>query len=136
MGRFNRYLGPPRHGTTDGHAPREVWCVPAGAPLTGCDDRQTATGFKERAVMTVFWIIGLSALVVIWAITIVDVFRHHHSGSATVGWLVLIVLVPFVGALVYWGMRKPSRDEVEQQYLGEAELRRSTAARPFDSTGL
>jgi uncharacterized membrane protein YhaH (DUF805 family) len=86
--------------------------------------------------MTVFWIIGVSALAVIWAISIVDVFRRHHSGKATVGWLALIVLLPFVGALIYWGMRKPTRDEVEQQYLGEAELRRSTAARPFDSTGL
>ena len=86
--------------------------------------------------MTVFWIIGAIALAVIWAITIVDLFRHHHSGGATVGWLVLIVLLPFVGALIYWAIRTPSRDEVEQQMLGEAELRRSAAARPFDSTGM
>jgi len=86
--------------------------------------------------VTVFWIIGVSALVVIWAITIVDLFRHHYSGATTAGWLALIVLLPFVGALIYWGMRKPSRDEIEQQMLGEAELRRSAAARPFDSTGL
>jgi phospholipase D-like protein len=86
--------------------------------------------------MTVLWIVGLSALVVIWGITIVDLFRRHYSGSATVGWLALIVLLPFIGALIYWGMRKPTASEVEQQYLGEAELRRSTAARPFDSTGL
>ena len=86
--------------------------------------------------MTVFWIIGVTALAVIWAISIVDVFRRHFSAGTTVGWLALIVLLPFVGALIYWGMRKPTRDEVEQQYLGEAELRRSTAARPFDSTGL
>jgi hypothetical protein len=46
------------------------------------------------------------------------------------------VLLPFIGAFIYWALRKPSRDEVEQQYLGEAELRRTTAARPFDNTGL
>ena len=86
--------------------------------------------------MTVFWIIAVSALVVIWAITIVDVFRGHHSGAATVGWLALIVLLPFIGALIYWAMRKPTQTEVEQQYLGEAELRRNTAAQRFDSTGL
>jgi hypothetical protein len=86
--------------------------------------------------MTVFWIIGLGVLAVIWGITIVDVFRRHYSGRATVGWLALTVLVPFIGALIYWGMRKPTPLEVEQQYLGEAELRRSAAARPFDSTGL
>jgi hypothetical protein len=86
--------------------------------------------------MTVFWIIGLSALAVIWAITVVDVFRRHYSAATTVGWLALIVLLPFIGALVYWGTRKPTAQEVEQQRLGEAELRRSAAARPFDSTGL
>jgi hypothetical protein len=86
--------------------------------------------------MTVFWIIGVIALAIIWGITIVDLFRRHYSGAATVGWLALIVLLPFIGALAYWVVRKPSREEVEQQYLGEAELRRSTAARPFDSTGL
>jgi len=86
--------------------------------------------------MTVLWIIGISALAVIWAITIVDLVRHRYSGSTTVGWLALIVFLPFVGALIYWGMRKPSRDEVERQMLGEAELRRSVAARPFDSTGM
>ena len=51
-------------------------------------------------------------------------------------WLALIVLLPFVGALIYWGMRKPSQDEIDQHMLGEAELRRSAASRPFDSTGL
>jgi Phospholipase_D-nuclease N-terminal len=86
--------------------------------------------------MTVFWIIGGCALAVIWVISIVDVFRRHHSGAATVGWLALIVLLPFIGALIYWATRKPTPGEVEQQYLGEAELRRSAAARPFDSTGL
>ena len=86
--------------------------------------------------MTVFWIIGVTACAVIWAISIVDVFRRHFSAGTTVGWLALIVLLPFIGALIYWAKRKPTPDEVEQQYLGEAELRRSTAARPFDSTGL
>ena len=64
--------------------------------------------------MTVFWIIGITALVVIWVMTIVDLFRHHQSGAATAGWLALIVLVPFIGAVVYWAKKKPSGDEVEQ----------------------
>jgi hypothetical protein len=86
--------------------------------------------------MTVFWIIGVSALAVIWVISIVDVFRRHYSGGATVGWLALIVLVPFVGAVIYWSVRKPSQEEIDQAYLGQAELRRSAASRPFDSAGL
>jgi hypothetical protein len=76
--------------------------------LDGVRGSPDKTGPEGRIVMTVFWIIGISALAVIWAITIVDLFRHHHSGATTAGWLA----------------------------LGEAELRRSAAARPFDSTGM
>jgi hypothetical protein len=112
-----------------------------GSPYSRDAGRRTrvlasAKNPEERTVMTVFWIIGVSALAVIWVISIVDVFRRHYSGAAKAGWLALIVLLPFIGALIYWGVRKPTPGEVEQQYLEEAELRRSTAARPFDSTGL
>jgi hypothetical protein len=86
--------------------------------------------------MTVLWTIGVCALVVVWGITIVDLFRQHYSGGTTFGWLALIVILPFLGALIYWALRKPSRDDVDQQYMAEAELRRSRAARPFDSTGM
>jgi hypothetical protein len=86
--------------------------------------------------MTVFWIIAICALAVIWVISIVDLFRHHYSGWTTFGWLALIVILPFIGAIAYWAMRKPSADELEREVMGEAELRRSAAARPFDSTGL
>jgi hypothetical protein len=86
--------------------------------------------------MTVLWIVGACALAVIWGITIVDLFRHHYSGGITLGWLALIVLLPFIGAVIYWAVRTPSQDEIDQAYLGQAELRRSAAARPFDSTGL
>jgi len=68
--------------------------------------------------------------------SIVDVFRRRYSGGATVGWLALIVLLPFIGAVIYWVVRKPSQEEIDQAYLGQAELRRSAAARPFDSTGM
>jgi cytochrome bd-type quinol oxidase subunit 2 len=86
--------------------------------------------------MTVLWIIGVTVLAVLWAITLADLFRRHHSAWAKVGWVALIVLLPFIGAVIYWAVRKPTREEVDQQYLAEAELRRSAAARPFDSTGL
>jgi hypothetical protein len=86
--------------------------------------------------MTVLWIIVGSLLLVVWVLSVVDIFRRHYSGWTTVGWLVLIVILPFVGSLIYWRMRQPTREEIEQVYLAQAEQRRSAAARPFDSTGL
>ena len=75
--------------------------------------------------MTVLWIIVASLLVVVWVLTIVDIFRRHYSTWTTVGWIALIVVLPFVGSLIYWGVRKPTGDETEQEYLAEADLRRS-----------
>jgi hypothetical protein len=86
--------------------------------------------------MTVLWVIVGSLLLVAWFLSVVDIIRRRYSGWTTVGWLVLIVILPFVGSLIYWQMRQPTRAESEQEYLAQAELRRSAGARPFDSTGM
>jgi hypothetical protein len=90
--------------------------------------------------MTAMWtIIGVLLLIVV-VISVVDIFRRHYSGGTTVGYLALVVILPFIGSLIYWGVRKPTEAEAEQASeraaLGQAEMRRSSASRPFDSTGL
>jgi hypothetical protein len=84
--------------------------------------------------MSILWMILASLLAVVWVLSCVDIFRRHYSGWTTVGWLALIVLLPFVGAVIYWARRKPTGAEAEQAYLAEADYRRSAAGRPFDST--
>jgi Phospholipase_D-nuclease N-terminal len=79
--------------------------------------------------MTVLWIIVASLLVVVWVLSVADIFRRHYSTWTTVGWLALIVVLPFIGSLVYWGVRKPTRAETEQEYLAQADMRRSTERR-------
>jgi hypothetical protein len=86
--------------------------------------------------MTLLWIILLSVLALVWVLSIVDIFRRHYPGWTTVGWLALVVILPFVGSLVYWAARKPTRADAEQAYLAQADLRRDRAGRPFDSTGI
>jgi hypothetical protein len=86
--------------------------------------------------MTVLWVIVGGLLVVAWVLSVVDIFRRQYSGWTTVGWLVLIVILPFIGSLIYWRMRQPTSAEAEQEYLAEADRRRSARSRPFDSTGM
>jgi hypothetical protein len=81
-------------------------------------------------------LILLSALALVWALTIADVFRRHYAGWTAVGWIALIVVLPFIGSLIYWARRRPTEAELEQQRLAEASLRSSAAHRPFDSTGI
>jgi hypothetical protein len=86
--------------------------------------------------MTAVWIVLGSLLLIVCVLSVVDIVRRHYSGWTTLGYLALVVILPFVGSLIYWAVRKPSPDEAEQAYLEQAETRRSVASRPFDSTGL
>jgi amino acid transporter len=76
------------------------------------------------------------ALAVVWALTIVDIFRRRYSGWTAAGWIALVVILPFVGSVIYWARRQPTTAEIEQQQLAEASLRAGAAHRPFDSTGI
>jgi len=73
--------------------------------------------------------------VVVWVLTAVDILRRHYSGWTTFGWLLLILVLPFLGSAIYWMLRKPTAEEVEGQRLAEADMRHDAASRPFDSTG-
>ncbi|HEX2410630.1 MAG TPA: PLD nuclease N-terminal domain-containing protein [Solirubrobacteraceae bacterium] len=79
------------------------------------------------------WIVAVLAAV-IWVITAVDIFRRRYPGWTTFGWIVLILVLPFVGSLIYWVMRKPSADEIERQRLAEADVRHDAATRSIDSS--
>jgi hypothetical protein len=83
--------------------------------------------------MTVLWFIVGGMLLSVWVLSVVDIFRRNYSTGTTVGYLILVVILPFVGSLIYWSVRKPTREETELEYRAEAELRRSAGARSFDS---
>jgi phospholipase D-like protein len=68
----------------------------------------------------VFLWIGVSLIAIAVAVTsIVDVIRRRPSGWAMVGWICLIVILPFIGSLIYWAVRPTSAREVEQAYLAQ-----------------
>jgi hypothetical protein len=56
--------------------------------------------------MTEFWVAVSIAVVVVWAFTIVDLFSRHLDRSRMLAWLLIIILLPFAGALLYWVLRR------------------------------
>jgi hypothetical protein len=76
------------------------------------------------------------ALLAIWVLTVVDIVRRHLGARTTAAWLTIVLLLPFVGAVLYWVLRKPSPEEIERQAANERALRDSAAHQPFDGTGL
>jgi phospholipase D-like protein len=84
--------------------------------------------------MTILWLVIAAALLIVWVITIVDIVRHHLGAKQTAGWLLLVVLLPFIGAIVYWATRKPEAGEAEYAAAVDQQRRYEAQQRPFDST--
>lgn len=84
--------------------------------------------------MSVIWVTIAIALVVIWAITVVDIIRRPLSGGQTAAWLLIVLIVPFIGAIVYWALRKPPADELARTEAAARSLREDSRHRGFDST--
>lgn len=80
--------------------------------------------------MTFLWIVSACVLAAVWVLTVVDIVRHRYSTGATISWLALILLLPFLGAIIYWLIRKPTAEEVEAAYLAESDFRRGASPRP------
>jgi hypothetical protein len=73
--------------------------------------------------MTILWsTIGFLVLIIA-VITIVDIVRHPQGAAKTTGWILLVLVLPFLGALLYWALRKPTSQEVENARITGGEVR-------------
>jgi hypothetical protein len=73
----------------------------------------------------VFLWFGVSVIALALAvISIVDIVKRRPSGWATAGWIAVVLVLPFVGSIVYWAVRPTSRREVEQAYLAQTDVNR------------
>jgi Phospholipase_D-nuclease N-terminal len=74
------------------------------------------------AVTPFVWVFIVVPLLIVWAIGVVDIVRRKDLETGPrVGWIILVILLPFVGTLVYWFLRKPSEQEIEQAQQVAAE---------------
>jgi uncharacterized membrane protein YhaH (DUF805 family) len=79
------------------------------------------------------WVFILIPLLIVWALGIADIVRRDMSGSAKAGWILLVVLLPVVGTITYFVLRKPTETEIRQSREASADLAREwpgSARRP------
>lgn len=86
--------------------------------------------------MTVVWITIGILLLIVWVLTAVDIFRRHLGRGRTAAWLLLVLILPFVGAVLYWARRRPSREEAEAQYDAQLAVREERRRHPIGGTDL
>jgi hypothetical protein len=80
------------------------------------------------AASAAVWVFILLPLLVIWAVALIDIFRRHLPPGTTAAWVLIVVLLPVVGTIAYFLLRKPTAEEIEQ-------ARQARAAGGGDSLG-
>jgi hypothetical protein len=63
------------------------------------------------AVSTMMAGFVLVPLVIIWVIAVVDIVRRPLQGRTKIAWIIIVLVVPFVGAILYFALRTPSKEE-------------------------
>jgi len=66
------------------------------------------------AASTAVWVFILLPLLVIWAVGLVDIFRRDLPRGTTAAWVLIVVLLPVVGTITYFLLRKPTEKEIRQ----------------------
>src|SRR3954447_11763048 len=85
---------------------------------------------------TLFGALIAIPVIILWVVAVVDVFRHHFSGLKVAAVLVLILIVPILGPILYFVfVSTPERASASETQMAEAELRREAAHRPVGGTG-
>jgi hypothetical protein len=66
------------------------------------------------AASAMVWVFILIPLLVIWVVGLVDIFRRDLPRSHKAGWILVVVLLPVVGTITYFLLRKPTQAEIER----------------------
>jgi hypothetical protein len=74
------------------------------------------------AASTVVWVFILIPLLVVWALAIVDIVRRPLSTGQTVAWISVVIVLPVIGTLIYFLLRKPTQEEVLRDQQSRVEL--------------
>ncbi len=69
------------------------------------------------------WVFILVPLLIVYALGIVDITRRDMPRSSKAAWILIVLLLPFVGTLTYFLMRKPTETEVRRSMQARAENR-------------
>lgn len=77
------------------------------------------------------WLLAI-CWILLWVAVVVDVLRRPSSAGRKAAWILIALIFPLLGPLVYAVLRKPTGAEAEQRFAAQRELGRHS---PYDRTG-
>jgi hypothetical protein len=81
--------------------------------------------------MSLLWGTIALALLIVWALSVYDIVRRHLGAKRTAAWILIVVILPVVGSIVYWAMRKPEPGEAQHTYDADRSRREEAERRVF-----
>ena len=86
----------------------------------------------------IFAVLIVAPIVILWIAAVVDLLRRGGSGWRIAGFLLLILVFPVLGPVLYFVMRKPDMSPAgaEAALMAQEDLRREAARRPTGGTGV
>ena len=83
----------------------------------------------------IFAVLIVTPIILLWIAALVDVVTSHNRGIEVAAVLLLLLIVPIIGPLLYFAFRKPkvSADEAAAAYAAQADRQRESAGRPSGS---
>jgi hypothetical protein len=85
---------------------------------------------------SLFIILVATPFILLWGAALLDLIRGGHTGLGIVAWILVILVLPIVGPLIYFAARKPTRDDVDQAYLAQRDLERTRTGRSTGNVGV
>ena len=94
----------------------------------------TATSTFLQATLSALLVIPV---VILWVAAVVDVFRQGGSGLKIAALLVLILVIPILGPILYFCFRKDEGGRSpEELHAARESLRQEAARRPVGGSGV
>ena len=86
----------------------------------------------------IFAVLVVAPIVILWIAAVVDLLRRGGSGVRIAGYLLLILVFPILGPVLYFVLRKPDMSPAgaEAALMAQEDLRREAARRPTGGTGV
>lgn len=73
-------------------------------------------GVMALTAVFFFWLVGVAAFI-FWLWVLIDILRSEFTGSNKIVWLLAVILLPLLGAVLYWfiGREQKVRDEERER---------------------
>lgn len=75
-------------------------------------------------------------VVILWVVAVADVVRRGGSGLRIAAILVLILVVPVLGPVLYFVFARREPASAEAAHMAQEDLRREAARRPVGGSGV